>query len=128
MLSKIMEIFLVGGYIMPNIRKEPMKKYGVNPNRFMELYYFCLQYNDWKEELQSITDIDKKKELQKKCELVERTAIEADENLYSYILCAVTNKGVTYRHLQTVYNIPCSKDMYYNRRKKFYSLLSLKRK
>ena len=65
-------------------------------------------------------------ELRNKCELIEMTAVEADAELYQYILKAVTNEGITYNYLKMVCNIPCGKDMYYDRRRKFYWLLSQK--
>ena len=135
---------------MPNVRKETMKKYNVSPHRFMELYHFCLQYNEWKDELQYKTNAlksvqisdapaagggasdstarlaERRAELQRKCELIERTAIEADADIYQYILKAVTNEGISFNYLKTVCAIPCGKDMYYDRRRKFFWLLSQK--
>ena len=31
-------------------------KYGISKHRFRELYYWCLQYNEWKDELKYKTD------------------------------------------------------------------------
>lgn len=31
-------------------------KYGISKHRFKELYYWCLQYNEWKDELKYKTD------------------------------------------------------------------------
>lgn len=134
---------------MSNIQNVSMRKYNISKYRFRELYYYCLQYNDWKTELKdkcdtvrsvNITgmpishnnsDVTQKQamrrmELQKKCELIEQTAIETDADLYPYILEAVTNDWVTYTYLLTAKNIPCGKKTYYDRRKKFYWLLSKK--
>ena len=134
---------------MPNVRNTSMKKYNISPHRFMELYHFCLQYNEWCDELKYKTDTVKSVQitdmprthntsdstrdlamrrvyLQGKCELIEQTAIEADADIYQYILKAVTNEGVTFNYLRQVMSIPCGKDMYYNRRRKFYWLLSQK--
>lgn len=134
---------------MPNVRNTSLKKYGISPNRFRELYYFCLQYNEWKDELTykcdtvksvKITDMPgahqtsddtellatRRAELSRKCELIEQTAIEAGADLYQYIIKAVTNEGITYNYLSAVMDIPCGKDMYYDRRRKFYWLLSKK--
>lgn len=136
---------------MPNIRKETMKKYNISPHRFMELYHFCLQYNEWRDELKykadtlksvQITDAPaagggvsdgtarlaaRRVELEKNCELIEQTAIEADAEIYPYILKAVTNEGISYKYLKMVCDIPCGKDMYYDRRRKFFWLLSQKK-
>lgn len=134
---------------MTKIRSTSVKKYGISSHRFLELYHYCMQYNEWKEELKykrdtvksiSINDMPmtgnrnnqteelviRRTELSRKCEIVEQTAIESDENIYSYILMGVTNEGVTYKCLKEKYKIPCGKDMYYDRRRKFYYLLSKK--
>lgn len=134
---------------LPNVRDTSLKKYGISPHRFKELYHFCLQYNEWKDELEykcdtvksiEITDMPsahsnsdatqnlamRRVELRRKCELIEQTAIETDVDLYQYILKAVTNEGITYKYLSTVMGIPCGKDMFYDRRRRFYWLLSQK--
>lgn len=134
---------------MGKVRMINEKKYNVSKHRFLELYHFCLQYNEWKDELErksdtmksiEITDTPKgggngdatanlairRTELEEKCKIIEQTAIEADPAIYSYIVKAVTNENVTYQYLKQVMEIPCGKDMYYDRRRKFYWLLSRK--
>jgi len=134
---------------MPNVRSTSMKKYNISPHRFMELYHFCLQYNEWKDELAykcdgvksiQISDMPgahsnsdttndiaiRRAALSEKGELIEKTAMEADADIHKYILKAVTNEGITYNYLHTVMGIPCGKDMYYDRRRRFYWLLSKK--
>lgn len=133
------------------LRNRPLneKKYNISKHRFAELYNFCLQYNEWKDELKYktdsvaspvITDMPsshsnqsnvealalRRKQLEEKCKLVEQTAIETDPDLYQYILKAVTTEYVTYNYLETIMNIPCSRNTYYDRRRKFYYLLSQK--
>ena len=49
--------------------------------------------------------------------------IDADQDLYQYLLKAVTSEDVTYRYLKMIMRIPCGKKMYYDRRRKFYWLL-----
>lgn len=39
-----------------NIRPISKAKYNISKHRFLELYYFCLQYNEWKDELKYNTD------------------------------------------------------------------------
>ena len=125
------------------------KKYNVSKHRFAEIYHFCLQYPEWKDELKyktdsvasiEITDMPtthknestvealaiRRANLEDKCKLIEQTAIETDSEIYQYIIKAVTNEYITYNYLYTVMNIPCSKKMYYDRRRKFYYLLSQK--
>lgn len=55
--------------------------------------------------------------------LVERIVMETDNYLYPYILKAVT-EGLSYPYLKTQMNIPCGRDMYYDRYRKFFWLLS----
>ena len=54
--------------------------------------------------------------------LLERIALETDNCLHNYILKAVT-EGRSYTYLKTVMNIPCGRDMYYDRYRKFFWLL-----
>lgn len=134
---------------MANVRNTILKKYNISSHRFMELYHLCLQYNEWKDELKykrdavksiEITDMPvthgnsdstsalaiRRAGLSRKCELIEQTAIEADGDIYQYILKAVTNEGISYNYLREVCGIPCGKNYYYDKRRKFYWLLSSK--
>lgn len=133
---------------MPSVR-HLNSKYGISKNRFRQLYYFCLQYPEWKDELKYNTDtmgaiaIDgmpkgtttsdptqalatRNAQLSTWCQLIEQTAIETDADIYQYIIKAVTNSGITYKYLSMIMGIPCGKKMYYDRRRKFYWLLSQK--
>lgn len=135
---------------MGNVRPLNSKKYNISKHRFSELYHFCMQYNEWKDELKyksdtvgsmEITDMPVyhsngdatqrlamlRVDLEAKCRLIEQTAIEADSELYPYILKAVTNEFISYRYLDMIMGIPCGKKMYYDRRRKFYWLLSQKK-
>ncbi len=134
---------------MPNVRPLNKDKYNISKHRFLELYHFCMQYKEWKAELQALTDTVKaigyseeikgssiksateelamkREELRQKCKLIEQTAIEADPELYQYIIEGVTEEYASYKYLSTVMKIPCSQNTYYERRKKFYWLLSRK--
>lgn len=109
-----------------------------------------MQYPEWKEELKystntvksiQITDMpmahnyrdqtadlaERRAILSKKCELIEQTAIETDPELYPYILEGVTQDYASYRYLKMAKHIPCSHNMYYERRRKFFYLLSIKK-
>ena len=132
-----------------NVRPLSEKKYNISKHRFRELYYFCLQYQEWLDELKYKTDdvssvgitnmptshntnsnverlALRRAQLEEKCKILEQTAIEADETLYQYIIKAVTNEGVSYNYLKMVMNIPCCKNVWHDRRRKFYYLLSQK--
>jgi hypothetical protein len=122
-------------------------KYYIDKHRHYELKHFCLQYPLWKKlyaELDSssygLSIIDRFPSGNKhsdptskraaarlyyleRIELIEKTAMEADRFLYKYILKAVT-EGLSYTYLKTKLNMPCSRDMYYDRYRKFFWLLS----
>ena len=61
-----------------------------------------------------------------KIKLIERITKESDEYLYPYILKAVT-EGLSYTYLKTRLEMPCSRDMYYDRYRRFFWLLSRER-
>ena len=126
-------------------------KYWIDKHRHYELKHFCLQYPTWKRlyaealdscisasklEQESSTNIPsditakyamKKVQYSEKIKLIECAAKEADEVLYPYILRAVT-EGLSFTYLKSRLNIPCGKDMYYDRYRKFFWLLSTSRK
>lgn len=122
-------------------------KYYIDKHRYYELKHFCLQYNEWKKEYASCceavifgskfersftnntpSDITAKYGMMKahydrRIKLIERCAAEADDFLKPYILKAVT-EGLSYTYLKTKLNIPCGRDMYYDRYRRFFWLLS----
>lgn len=122
-------------------------KYWIDKHRHYELKHFCLQYPTWRrlheEALESCisaakleyegntnvpSDITaryalKKAEYSEKIKLIEWAAREADDYLYPYILRAVT-EGLSFTYLKTRLDIPCGKDMYYDRYRRFFWLLS----
>ena len=132
------------------IRTELSKKnkYYISKYRYMELKYFCLQYDEWKKEYQSISYISsqnfpgvknrnifsdstgniavRRSYLAEKLKLVEQTAIDADEELFPYLILAVT-KGLTYNELYLMRNMPCGRTRYYKLYRKFFYLLSQKK-
>lgn len=130
---------------MPRVRALG-KKYNISRHRYCELYHMCLQYNDWKRELESCTNTVKsveitdmpsahnphrstenlairRAELDERIKLIEETAKAADSELQAYILYAVTNEGITYEYLRRVKSMPAGKNKYYESRRKFYWLL-----
>lgn len=132
------------------VRPLNKEKYKISKHRFAEIYHFCMQYNEWRDELKFkndniaspiISDIPsnnsgtksnvenlalRRTSLENKCKLIEQTAIEADPGIYQYILKAVTNEHISYNYLKMIMNIPCGKNYYYEKRKKFYYLLAQK--
>lgn len=131
---------------MANVRTLNKSKYNISNYRFRELYYFCLQYEEWKEILKEIRNPLKGMqysgmpssgvcsnptesiaiecaEYSYKCSLIEQAAKEADPELYKYILFAVTNEGISFKYLKAKMNMPCERDRYYDSRRKFYFFL-----
>ena len=122
-------------------------KYYIDKHRYYELKHFCLQYNEWKKAYANCndavifasdferkiasnvhSDITAKYGMMKahydrRIKLIEKCAKEADEFLYPYLMRAVT-EGLAYTQLKTRYEIPCGRDMYYDRYRKFFWLLS----
>lgn len=134
---------------MANVRAINKDKYNISNYRFRELYYFCLQYEEWKQELKEKRNPLKAiqyseaatsgtpgnptanigiecAELSHKCNMIEQAAQAADAELWEYILYAVTNENVTFNFLKTKKNMPCERDRYYNNRRKFYFILDKK--
>lgn len=125
-------------------------KYYIDKHRYYELKHFCLQYNEWKkayancnesiifaskienESTSNIpSDITAKYAIKRayyagRIKIVEKAAMEADEFLYPYILKAVS-EGLSYTYLKSKLDIPCGRDMYYDRYRKFFWLLSKSR-
>lgn len=122
--------------------------YWLPRHRYYELKHFCLQYPEWKR-LYSNLDLKLTKfpggvfsgkfmnrpvenlgilrgELIKHIRLIESLCKEADEKLYPYIFKAVT-EGYSYARLRKAYDIPCGEDLFYDRCRKFYWLLSQER-
>ena len=131
---------------MPNVRALNKDKYNISNFRFRELYYFCLQYDEWKEQIKILSNPLKGMqysempssgspgnptaknaiacaELSRKCEMIERAAKIADSDLKEYIIYAATHERVSFNFLKMQKNIPCERDRYYNSRRKFYFVL-----
>lgn len=114
--------------------------YNISGNRYRELKYFCRQYREKQSLLRSITEVGsppissgssgrlsdktastaiRRAELQRDLELIEQTAIEADAEIYTYILSNVAD-GVPWEYL----GVPYSRRQFYRIRKRFFYLLS----
>ena len=122
-------------------------KYYIDKHRHYELKHFCLQYPEWKREYATYSDVSpnissfeqiysnglksdptgnwvtKREYYAEKINLIEKAALETDYILYKYILKAVT-EGLSYTYLKSILRIPCSRDIYYNRYRKFFWILN----
>lgn len=126
-------------------------RYWIDKHRHYELKHFCLQYPIWKRTYAAIDELSsslttigsigssnlpsdptfrcvmKKAYYLERISLIEQAAREADEDLYLYILKAVT-EDLSYTYLKARLDIPCSRDTYYDRYRRFFWLLSESRK
>ena len=131
--------------IRPEI--SPKNKYWIDKHRHYELKHFCLQYPIWKRTYAALNELGmslskterepstnlpgdptakcaiKKAYYLERIRLVEDIAKQADEYLHSYILKAVTEE-LSFTYLKTKLDIPCGRDMYYDRYRKFFWLLN----
>lgn len=122
-------------------------KYYIDKHRHYELKHFCLQYPEWKKAYAifddssiSLSTIERiptsnlpgdptakrammKARYSERIGLIEKIAMETDRCLHNYILKAVT-ENLSYTYLKTRLDIPCSRDMYYDRYRRFFWLLS----
>lgn len=130
---------------MPTERDINLDTYNISGNRYRELKYFCRQYREKQSRLRSMTEIGspafdgnggglgrtsdrtadtaiKRAELQRDLELIEQTAMEADAEIYQYIISNVVD-GVPWEYM----GVPMGRRKFYETRKKFFYLLSEKR-
>lgn len=122
-------------------------KYYIGKHRYYELKHFCLQYPEWKKSHAEFEDISiplsmidhvstdnlpgdptaKRAPMKffysERIKLIEKATIETDPYLYSYIIKGVT-ESKSYTYLETVLGIPCGKDLYYDRYRRFFWLLN----
>lgn len=131
--------------IRPEVSKK--NKYWIDKHRHYELKHFCLQYPEWKRAYAEFSDASTplsmvervttsnlpgdptaKRAIMKayyseKISLIEKIAMETDRYLSEYIIKAVT-ENLSYTYLKSRLEIPCGKDLYYDRYRKFFWLLS----
>lgn len=136
---------------MPDLKPElsGKSKYWIPKHRYYELKHYCLQYPEWKRIYTSLgleagaskPDALRGSELSdptarfgqmradlwNAMELISKTATEASQELDVFLLKAVTEE-IPFTRLQTMYGIPCGKDLYYEAYRKFFWLLSNKKK
>lgn len=134
---------------MQNIRPVSEKKWDISNHAFYQAYHFAMRYKEFKDVLKYKTNTVgslkfgdttgsgvrksateelaiKRTWAKKNCKMIEESAKQADQQLYKYILKAVTEEGITYKYLKTVMNIPAGRNYFYEKRRKFYYILSKK--
>lgn len=136
--------------IRPEISEN--NKYWIEKHRYYELKHFCLQYPFWKKAHATFDIICKKSPdlaayirssgygysnptesnaieklfYSSRIDMIDRVAKETDEGLAPYIIVGVT-EGLSYEKLKARLEIPCSKDTYYDRYRRFFWLLNKER-
>lgn len=122
-----------------------LQKYGISKERYLELKYFCRQYNEFLDKIQynlrSATNDGMPKGSINTNSPVEQQAIDNnhfidavnlientvnatvdDDKMRKYILQAVT-LGTSYEHMK----VPCGRRQFYELRRKFFYLLAQKK-
>lgn len=125
-------------------------KYWISKHRHYELKHFCLQYESWEQAVKELDGfrggtggdaygrsntpgdptancVELRTGYLDRMDLVRRIAYEADPDLAEFIFKAVTEE-LSFTYLKSKLNIPCSRDTYYDRYRKFFWLLSESRK
>ena len=125
----------------PELSKK--NKWYISKHRYYELKHFCLQYPEWVEKYKSAirypqgigttessewndptgNSVEAMDIWRTKIRKVEEAAFRTDEVLGRYILKAVT-EDLSFNAMKMLYEIPCEKDMYYDRYRKFFYILS----
>ena len=101
-------------------------KYWIERHRYYELKHFCLQYPIWRKALAALSSLSARPMdffYTDRMGLIEKAADGADHDLACYILRAVS-EGLSYDHLKARFDIPCCKDTYYDRYRRFFWLLN----
>lgn len=132
--------------LKPELSKK--NRWWISKHRYYELKHFCLQYKEWKAMYLELSEpyhtsrmavgnsdpewsdstakmVLKRDYYLTRMRMVEKAAEEADAELSKYLFKGVTT-NVGYSYLQTVMDIPCGKDMYYDRYRKFFWILDTK--
>ncbi|MDF2842490.1 MAG: hypothetical protein K0R00_916 [Herbinix sp.] len=129
---------------MPDRRSLKLKKYHISEDHYQELFRFCKRYQEREKEIKELRLLSsipsdgmprgnttgdptaakaiKIFKLQSENEMIVLTAKEADPYIFKAIFKNVT-EGISYEYL----DCPCSRGMFYDRRRKFFKLLSEKR-
>lgn len=121
--------------------------YYLPKHRYLEIKNFALQYDYWKASINSI-DILGSSRIEKVDEsfsdpvpaLVERRdlyvrnmrmvedAADLTDDVLGYFVFLGATKACTYENLRLMHNIPCNRNIYFDKLRRFYFILSTFRK
>lgn len=122
-----------------------IKAFGISSSKFRELKYFCMQYEEKKQQVRDFLGLSavdysrprvqsgvatspveaaaiKVAKLDSDIKLIEDTAREADPGICSWLLKSVT-EGIAYEFL----DVPRGRRQFYEARRRFFYLLAQKR-
>lgn len=120
--------------------------YYLSKAAFLESLYFAYQYQEFLDELEVIGDGSKgisydaqphgdakaggledlairRARISSKVDLIERVCREVDPELYPWLIKGFTSDEVGYDYLRYQLRMPCGRNQYYEKRRKFYFLL-----
>lgn len=133
---------------MPRVRAGYKGKYKLDKHEFYMAYHYALLYQEWLAEYNALADLStglrydidtvqtsggvdtteangmRRAELKGKMEVIEKTVKAVDESLYEWLILGVTCEGMTFDYLNTVKKMPCCKNVYYSKRRRFYYVLA----
>ncbi len=130
---------------MPNKRDLKLDECGISKLAYRELFNFCLQYEEKKNKVKDLHNpyhspqitgmphgngasnpveqaVLKAERLSRDIELIDSTAEETDIGIAQAILKNVT-QGIQYDYME----VPCGRRQFYEKRKKFFYLLAIKK-
>lgn len=134
---------------MAKHRDLKLEKYNISRSRYRELYYFCLQYDERKKEMEELRYPSPPKSdgmprgsttsnsterngiraarLAMENQIMDQAAIEASADLYPWILKAA-KYDLKFNYLHLCDGMPCGKNEFQKLRHKFYYLLDQKKR
>ena len=123
-------------------------KYWLPKQRFLTVYHYCLQYPEWEDEYNALrsaigvsgvnydgmphgsgtgdpvsSDAIRLADLDARMKQIRDTIMEVAPEIALWLLKGVTEDR-PFWYLHDVMRMPCEKDMYYDRRRKFYYLMA----
>lgn len=134
---------------MAKRRNLNLTKYGISNTRYLELYHFCLGYDERNRKIAALrspsppvsdgmprgSGVGKPTErnaieavmLSDENRMIEKAAEEADAELAPWLLKGA-KWGLSYKQLRLQYNIPCCEKEYRKCRHKFFYILDRKKR
>ena len=119
-------------------------KYYISQHAFLTVYHHCLNYADWKAEYDASIGLQhgnsdggsrignptasqaiRLMDLSKRIDLIRNTAHDVEPDLDPWLLMYVTDESMTFDKLKAL-GMPCERDMFYDRRRKFYWIMAKK--